>query len=152
MPDIVHRIGIRAPLATVYAALTSADGVAAWWTTETSGAPGEGGSLDSRFRSPAGDEMGRMVYEVTEVVPEAEVRWRFSEGPDEWLGTDATFQLSRDGEMTLLVFGHRRWREPSEFMAHCSMKWATFLLSLRQLAETGTGRPAPDDVKIDNWN
>jgi hypothetical protein len=32
------------------------------------------------------------------------------------------------------------------------MKWATFLLSLRQLVETGSGRPAPDDLKIDDFN
>jgi hypothetical protein len=32
------------------------------------------------------------------------------------------------------------------------MKWATFLLSLRELLETGKGRPSPDDLKIDNWN
>jgi hypothetical protein len=32
------------------------------------------------------------------------------------------------------------------------MKWAAFLLSLRQLAETGTGSPSPDDMKIDDWN
>jgi hypothetical protein len=54
--------------------------------------------------------------------------------------------------MTIVVFGHRNWREPAEFMAHCSMKWAVFLMSLRELLETGTGRPAPGDVKIDNWN
>jgi hypothetical protein len=32
------------------------------------------------------------------------------------------------------------------------MKWATFLLSLRALLETGKGKPSPDDLKIDNWN
>jgi len=37
-------------------------------------------------------------------------------------------------------------------MAHCSMKWATFLLSLREFVETGTGKPSPRDIKIDNWN
>ena len=37
-------------------------------------------------------------------------------------------------------------------MGHCSMKWATFLLSLKELAETGKGRPSPEDLKIDNWN
>ena len=63
-----------------------------------------------------------------------------------------TFNLTQEGEMTIVSFGHRNWREPIEFMAHCSMKWATFLLSLRQLVETGSGRPAPDDLKIDNWN
>jgi hypothetical protein len=44
------------------------------------------------------------------------------------------------------------WREAVEFTAHCSMKWATFLLSLRAFVETGNGKPAPDDLKIDNWN
>jgi hypothetical protein len=46
----------------------------------------------------------------------------------------------------------RQWREEVEFMAYCSTKWATFLLSLRDLVETGTGKPAPHDLKIDDWN
>lgn len=63
-----------------------------------------------------------------------------------------TFDLRQDGENTLIIFGHRNWREAGEFMAHCSMKWATFLLSLRALLETGAGLPSPVDLKIDNWN
>ena len=58
----------------------------------------------------------------------------------------------QDGDFTIVLFGHRNWREPVEFMAHCSMKWAVFMLSLRELVETGRGRPSPNDVKIDNWN
>ena len=50
------------------------------------------------------------------------------------------------------MFGHRKWREEVEFMAHCSTKWATFLLSLRDMVETGTGRPAPHDLRIGNWH
>ena len=61
-------------------------------------------------------------------------------------------EAGRHGDMTILVFGHRNWKEPVEFMAHCSMKWAVFLLSLKALVETGKGKPAPDDLKIDNWN
>ncbi len=36
-------------------------------------------------------------------------------------------------------------------MYHCSTKWATFLMSLKQFAETGKGEPAPNDVRISNW-
>ena len=32
------------------------------------------------------------------------------------------------------------------------MKWATFLLSLREYVQTGAGRPSPNDLKIDDWN
>ena len=152
MVDIVHRIGIKAPLAEVYAALSSVEGVAGWWTKETSGESKLGGAVKALFRNPAGEEMGQMDFELRKLEPNKEVLWRFTAGPPEWVGTDVTFDLSREGDTTLVMFGHRNWREPVEFMAHCSMKWAVFLLSLRQLVETGHGQPAPHDLKIDNWN
>lgn len=93
-----------------------------------------------------------MEVEVLALNVEKEVRWRFTAGPDEWVGTDLTFELSVQGEYTVVLFGHRNWRQAVEFTAHCSMKWATFLLSLRELVETGVGRPGPVDLKIDNWN
>src|ERR1700727_2930963 len=42
--------------------------------------------------------------------------------------------------------------EPVEFMYHCSTKWATYLLSLKQLVETGAGAPDPIDVQISDWH
>ncbi|MGH8542192.1 MAG: SRPBCC family protein [Gammaproteobacteria bacterium] len=152
MVDIIHRIGIKAPLAQVYEAVATAKGIAGWWSKETTGESRLGGAITSRFHGPDGRELGRMTYELTKLDPEKAVHWRFTDGPPEWIGTDVTFELSRDGDQTLILFGHRNWREAVEFTAHCSMKWATFLLSLRQLLETGTGRPSPDDLKIDNWN
>ena len=89
---------------------------------------------------------------MTRLEPNREVRWRFIDGPRDWIGTDATFQLTQDCEMTIVFFGQRYWKEPVEFMAHCSMKWATFLMSLREFVVAGKGRPAPEDLKIDNWN
>ena len=150
--DIIHRIGMKAPLTKVYEALATIEGVAGWWTEETSGDSKPGGTVQVLFRSPEGTEVGRMAFEMVEPKPNQSLRWRFLSGPPEWLGTEVTFELTRDGDQTLLVFGHRNWREPVEFMAHCSMKWATFLLSLKQLTESGEGRPSPRDVKIDNWN
>jgi uncharacterized protein YndB with AHSA1/START domain len=150
MIDIIHRIGIKAPLSEVHAAVSTVAGVAGWWTKETSGESKVGGAMQVVFRK-AGDEIGKMKFELLKSTPE-EVVWRFTEGPAEWLGTQVSFALCQRGETTILLFGHRNWREAVEFTAHCSMKWATFLLSLRQLVETGTGLPAPDDLKIDDWN
>jgi len=150
--DIVHRIGIKAPATKVYEALATVQGVAGWWTRETTGSSKVGGKLNVRFRHKDGKEIGQMDFEMTKLDPSREVRWRFLSGPPEWVGTDATFELTQDGDMTILVFGHRNWKEPVEFMAHCSMKWAVFLMSLRELVETGKGKPAPEDLKIDNWN
>jgi uncharacterized protein YndB with AHSA1/START domain len=152
MVDIVHRIGINAPASRVYEAVATAQGVAGWWTRDTTGTATVGGTVSTRFLNPDGREIGHMDFEMTRLDPDREVRWRFTDGPPEWIGTEATFRLAEDSGMTILVFGHRNWKEPVEFMAHCSMKWAVFLLSLRELVETGTGKPAPLDMKIDNWN
>ncbi len=61
-------------------------------------------------------------------------------------------QLKQEDDYTLVLFRHEGWREPVEFMHHCSTKWATYLVSLKALIETGAGAPAPDDVKIDSWD
>lgn len=152
MIDIIHRIGIRAPAAQVYQAIATAEGVAGWWTRETTGESSIGGTFTVVFRDEGQPEKGRMTMEVVELNPTRQVRWKVTSGPPEWIDTDVTFSLSQEDEYTVLVFGHRNWREAVEFTAHCSMKWATFLLSLRDLVENGQGRPAPDDLKIDNWN
>jgi uncharacterized protein YndB with AHSA1/START domain len=152
MADIIHRVGIKAPISDVYAAVSTVEGVAGWWTKQTTGVSKPGGTIDARFLKPSGEEMGAMTMEVTALEPDKKVHWRFTKGPEEWIGTDATFDLYQDGEYTILLFGHRNWREPVEFMSHCSMKWATFMLSLRELVETGRGKPSPNDLKIDNWN
>ncbi|MFG1882591.1 hypothetical protein [Micromonospora sp. NPDC049102] len=58
------------------------------------------------------------------------------------------WRFHQRGDYTVVLFSHAGWREPVEFMHHCGTKWATFLLSLKELVETGRGRPAPDDVRI----
>jgi uncharacterized protein YndB with AHSA1/START domain len=150
MADIIHRIGIKAPASKVYAAVATPQGVAGWWTRDTTATAER--KLNARFLRKDGTEVGRMDFALTKLVPDREVQWRFDAGPDEWMPTTVTFVLAQDGDTTIVNFGHRNWNEPVEFMAHCSMKWAVFLLSLRQYVETGTGRPSPEDTKIDNWN
>ena len=152
MIDIIHRLGIKAPPSKVYAALATIEGLAGWWTKETSGVARPGGTIDFQFSTPGGERIGGMSMEVLAQDPDKDVRWRCKAGPAEWIGTDLDFRLTRDGDYTIVHFGHRNWREAVEFTEHCSTKWATFLLSLKDLVEKGKGRPAPDDVKIDNWN
>lgn len=152
MVDIIHRVGIQAPLASVYAALATTEGVAGWWSRLASGVSSPGNIVTLVFHTPAGALLGEIKYEVTSLVTDKQVCWRFVAGPEEWIGTRASFDLYQEGDYTIVLFSHQDWQQPVEFMAHCSMKWATFLLSLKALAETGQGMPAPDDMKIDNWN
>lgn len=146
MVDILHRIGVTAAPTDVYAALTTTDGLANWWTEDTEGDGEAGGVLRFRFE-PGGFDM-----KVLEATPAERVRWEVIDGPVEWLGTRVSFELRQEDGYTIVLFSHEGWQEPVEFMYHCSTKWAIFLMSLKRLLETGKGEPAPHDVKIDNWN
>lgn len=152
MTNIIHRIGIKSPVTQVYQALTSLQGLAAWWTEEVNGNAQTGGKIEFYFRTKSGELLGKMVMEVQDLADAKMVCWRCIEGPEEWIGTEIKFDLSEQDNQTIVIFGHRNWREAVEFTAHCSMKWATFLLSLREYLETGKGQPSPNDLKIDNWN
>ncbi len=147
MTDILHRIGVEhSSPEQVYEALTTLDGLSGWWAEKTSGETGMGGVIEFRF-GPGGIDM-----RVAELVPGRTVRWDVADGPAEWIGTSVQFDLRQDGDWTIVLFRHEGWREPVEFMHHCSTKWATFLMSLKQLLETGTGAPDPRDVSISDWH
>jgi uncharacterized protein YndB with AHSA1/START domain len=147
MPDILHRVGIKASVSDVYKAVALRDGLAGWWTTDTRGDGKVGSVIQFRF-----EPRGFFDMKVIESDPGRRVLWEVVDGPAEWIGTKVSFDLHSDGEWTIVLFAHAGWKEPIEFMHHCGTKWAIFLMSLKSLVETGTGKPYPDDVKIDNWN
>jgi hypothetical protein len=133
-------------------ALSTIEGISGWWTERTSGISETGKSIVVQFFSPEGKELGSMTMTVKALEFGKKVHWTFTAGPEEWINTDVIFDLHPEGDYTIILFGHRNWREEVEFTAHCSMKWGVFMLSLKQFVETGKGRPSPDDIKIDNWN
>lgn len=90
--------------------------------------------------------------EVVELRPSQRVVWRVTGGPEEWIGTTIDWDLHQDGDYTIVLFRHRGWTEPVEFVHHCSTKWGSFLMSLKSLVETGEGAPAPRDVQISDWH
>jgi uncharacterized protein YndB with AHSA1/START domain len=146
MADILHRVGIKSSLNDVYQALTTRDGLAGWWTTDTRGESKVDGVIQFRFGA------GGFDMKVLELEPASRVLWQVVAGPEEWVGTKVSWELKEEGDYAIILFRHQGWKEPVEFMHHCSTKWAIFLMSLKSLLETGKGAPDPDDIKIDSWN
>jgi uncharacterized protein YndB with AHSA1/START domain len=138
MPDILHRVGIKAAPEKVFEALSTIEGLSHWWIVGTKGTPQEGGIIDFDFAD----------MRVVESKPDKVVKWQCVRGPDEWVGTEITFELKVGKGETFVLFTHAGWKNPDEFMRHCSTKWATFLLSLKGWVEREEGRPAPYDIKI----
>ncbi|MES3000513.1 MAG: SRPBCC domain-containing protein [Pseudomonadota bacterium] len=151
MVDILHRVGIKAPVEAVYRALATREGVAGWWTTDTQGDSNPGGLLKLTFTA-GGKVLGGFDIKVLELSPGKRVLWEVVDGPAEWIGTKIDFELKQEDDFAIVLFKHEGWKEPVEFMSHCSTKWAIFLMSLKAFVETGKGSPSPDDVMISNWH
>jgi uncharacterized protein YndB with AHSA1/START domain len=146
MPDILHKVGVKSSsMDKVYRALTAVDGLSGWWTTDTRGQSKIGGVLQFRFGA------GGFDMKVLDLHPARRVLWQVVDGPDEWIGTKISFELDQRDDWTIVLFKHEGWREPIEFMHHCSTKWGVFLLSLKSLLETGQGAPWPNEIKLDSW-
>ncbi len=144
MHQINHRVGIKASAQKIYQLLTTDSGLSQWWTNDTSGAGDVGSVIAFRFNGGGPD------FKVVELVENEVVRWAHSgDMPPGWAGTEVVFLIQPEAEQTIVRFSHENWAESSDFMAHCSTKWAVFMVSLKQAAETGQGKPFPDDISID---
>ena len=146
MVDILHKVGIKTSSPDrAYKALSTVEGLSGWWTDDTQGESRVGGLLKFRFGA------GGFDMRVLELDPAQRVLWQVVDGPEEWIGTRIAFDLRQERDWTIIFFKHEGWKEPVEFMHHCSTKWGVFLLSLKSLLETGKGAPWPNEIKLDSW-
>ena len=143
MPNICLSFGTKAAASTILNALTTVDGLASWWTTETRGNPELGGMVSFTFGANGGFDM-RVIKN-----DEKHVHWECTQGPEDWLGTRIEFEIQKQETHNQIMFRHAGWQSENPFFHHCSTKWATFLLSLRDYVEGGKGRPFPNDLKIE---
>lgn len=140
MADILHKIEIKASRDKVYEALSTQAGLASWWTKDTKAEPKVGAIIEFTFNKKFTQKM-----RVDDLKPNARVAWTCVEGAQEWDQTKITFDLSEENGETVVRFGHRGWKEASDFLAHCSYRWAYFLRSLKLAMQEGKGTPHPDD-------
>lgn len=148
MVDIRHKVGIKAPIEKVFQALCTEKGLANWWTLDTKADTRKGGKIEFSFEKRLDKEYDVQV-EITELVEGRTVAWKVLNGPEEWMGTQISFDLQEDSEkVTVVDFKHTNWKNTTDFMIQCNTKWAVFLLSLKDLVETGHGKPFPNDIRI----
>ena len=167
MPKIHHQLIIGTPAKTVYNALTTQAGLAAWWTPQTVAIP-EIGSISQFGFGPAYVKKMKVV----DLRPFEWVQWFCLEATEEWKGTTVAFALhegdrtalqqrypemhgqlqqQEDGKvLTLLIFEHDKWKEATSMFGECSYTWALFLRSLKSFCEFGKGRPYPHQHRFND--
>ncbi len=141
MHDIVHELTIAAPPDAVFAAVTTRDGLASWWTADCKAEPAEGTEAEFGFENHS--VVMRMRVDALE--PPELVHWQCIDGPDEWAGTSIAFRIEPAADApgsTVLRFWHGGWEYEDGLLPRCSFQWAMYLDSLRRYLETGSGSPA----------
>jgi uncharacterized protein YndB with AHSA1/START domain len=136
MPDIYHDFPIRAPLAEVFQAISSAPGLDRWWTLGSSGQPAIGAEYELEF----GPEY-QWQAKVTRCTPNTEFELEMVKCAEDWRGTRVGFELEDKGSHTQVRFRHTGWPECSEHFRVSSCCWAAYLRILRRFLEHGETVP-----------
>jgi hypothetical protein len=136
VPDILHRLVIRASPARVYHALTTPDGLAAWWTRDVMAEPAVGSVALFGFNRR--EVTFRML--VQELVEATRVRWHCLGGHPEWKTprSRSPFPGLPTGwcSTSPIAAGNR-----AKVSLFCNFDWARYLASLKSYLETGAGAP-----------
>jgi uncharacterized protein YndB with AHSA1/START domain len=139
MRTILHVVDIDAAPAVVHRAVATAAGLAGWWTTSVTAHEEVGGIVDFTFAEGFNPDM-----EITELETPSLVAWRCVGGHEPW--TDNTFRFAIDdlGGGSRLTFTQHYARELDDVAYGIyNFNWGYYLESLKELVETGTGRPFP---------
>jgi Activator of Hsp90 ATPase homolog 1-like protein len=127
-----------------FAAITDVRG---WWSGEIDGNTDQlGEEFTYRY-----EDVHYSKQEITEFIPGKKIVWHvldayvnFTDDPDEWIGTDITFEVDRRGDHTEVGFTHLGLVPEFECFDKCSSAWGFYINnSLRNLITTGQGAPNP---------
>ena len=129
-------------------AFAAINNVRDWWSGQIEGATDE---LDAEFTYRYQD-VHYSKQRITEFVPSKKVVWHvldaylnFTEDPNEWTGTEVTFEVSQQGEQTEVRFSHLGLVPAFECYDKCSGAWSFYVNnSLQRLITTGKGEPNTD--------
>ena len=145
---IWHALLVNTSPQHLYDAVAKPENLAHWWTIGARGELGIGKHIEFWF-----DDFCAHIVQITALTPGELVRWHITggSGAAEWLDTDIEFKIFLDAGRALLHFRHSNWKEDAKQIPHWSMGWAIFLLSLKEFAETGKGRPYPYDMPVTVW-
>jgi hypothetical protein len=141
-PDFTTSFTVQQSPEEAFAAINNVRG---WWSGEIEGSTDElGAEFTYRYQ-----DLHRSKQQITELVPGSRVAWHVLDGylgfvndRTEWTGTDITFDISRNGDLTEVRFTHVGLVPDYECFENCSSAWGFYInSSLRNLITAGKGDP-----------
>lgn len=130
MPDIRHLVFIKSSADNIYSAITTKEGIAAWWSPHNN-AKNEVGFT---FRISFGGDYYKEIR-IKELKPNEYVEWEITHAHPEWLNTTVTFSITIKNGKSELRFGHNNWSDYTDLFAQCTHDWGVFLEYLKEYCE-----------------
>ena len=135
---LMHTVSIDADANKIYEALSTAKGLASFWTADSHAEPKVGSIARFGFGGPV------LEMKVDELKPGQRVMWSTHAGFDAWKGTTVSWDIKpgKDGAQEV-VFNHEGWPEalPAKDLASVNYTWGRVVGRLKKYAETG--KPVP---------
>ncbi len=132
MPDIHQQFPIDGVVSEVFRAVSTGEGLSAWWTLNAEGEPIEGSVYSLAF-GPGYDWKGRVLHAVRD----REIEWEIFDAEDDWNGSRVGLRLEDRGERTLVHFHHKGWPEDNDHYRTSGYCWAMYLRLLKRYVERG---------------
>ena len=143
MAKIKHRVGIVVSQQDVWAAITDTKKLCGWWSSSADGSSELDGTLNLKFEG-----LTTLSFLVIQRKEDHLLHLKNIDGPGAWNGSDLEFRLEPGEGQIFLVLEHNSDEASEADFQFFMTKWPIFLVSLKSYAETGKGRPFPDDIKI----
>ncbi|MFJ1267281.1 SRPBCC domain-containing protein [Legionella lytica] len=137
MSAISHDRVINASCATVYEALTTAQGLSSWFTTQVKGSGRPDSDWILKFENQHSFDWKIVMMDEGKCVV-----WKCIDGPGNSPGTEAGFYLkaTADNQCTLTI-NHQGWNKNDPKLERCVEIWRTLMQHLQQYCETGIVAP-----------
>ncbi len=142
MEDIYHEFPINASPDRVFEAISTPDGLSAWWTLQAEGVPIAGHIYGLNF----GPGYAWRAAVACCQAPN-HIEWRFTVADPDWVGTRLRFLLREVNRHTVVSFAHTGWPSVSEHFRVSSFCWAMYLRLLKRYVEQG--EVIPYDRRLD---
>jgi uncharacterized protein YndB with AHSA1/START domain len=139
--EILHAVDVAANAGPIYRAITTRDGLAAFWTGDADAEPAVGST--ARFGFPEAPVDLKMRVEALE--PDRSAKWRCLGDFPYWKDTRVEWELSASpsGKGTQVVFRHVGWGDDYPEIEYARVNWVWGQVVARLKAYAESGQPAP---------
>ncbi|MEO6668979.1 MAG: SRPBCC domain-containing protein [Ferruginibacter sp.] len=136
---------------TVFNAINNVRG---WWSEAIEGSTDKPGAVFNYHYK----DVHICKMKIIDFIPGQKIVWlvmenyfNFTRDKTEWKDTKISFEISKKGDKTQLIFTHFGLVPANECYDICSDAWGNYITgSLKSLIETGKGKPNPYEPAIQN--